>query len=166
MGTDHPPQYSPSADGTALPFAYLLRQAAAANRLRLDRAMADVGVTAPQFLVLRLIAENRGCTNAALARMMAVTTPTVTVIVNNLKRADAVTARTSPDHGRVQNLDLTDSGRHLLAACFERVRAVEAELEAQLTVDQLAVIRSWLCAMIDDAPKGYQPLSGREIMPG
>lgn len=55
---------------------YLLRQAFSAYQNRVERALADIGVTPPQFSVLTM-----------LARMALLTPQTVNVIVANLKKA-------------------------------------------------------------------------------
>lgn len=123
---------------------FLLRQAAAAHRLRMERALADLNVTPPQFLVLRLVAEHPGISNADLSRMASLTTPTVSVIVTNLKRLGALASRPHAVHGRVQHLDLTEAGWPLLAACKGRAADVEAELEAGMSAAEIEMISAWL----------------------
>ena len=84
---------------------YLLRQASAAQRLRMERAMADVGVTLPQFLVLTMLRAYPGISNADLARLTMLTPQTVSVIVTNLERSGAITRRPHAVHGRIQHID-------------------------------------------------------------
>ena len=123
---------------------FLLRQAAAVHRLKMERALADLHVTPPQFLALRLIAENPGISNADLSRMASLTTPTVSVIVSNLKRRGALMSRPHAVHGRIQQLDLSEEGRPLLAVCKERASEVEADLQAGMTAAEIRTICSWL----------------------
>lgn len=123
---------------------YLLRQAAAAHRLSMERALADVGVTPPQFLVLRLIAETPGSSSSDIARAAALTTATVSVIVSNLKRLNAIASSPHAVHGRIQHLNLTDAGRGLLTACMARADQVEAELQAGIPPADLATVAAWL----------------------
>lgn len=139
------------------PLGYLLRQAAAAHRLTMERALADIEVTPPQFLVLRMLAEHPGSSNAELSRRAALSTPTVTVIVANLTRRQALDSRPHAQHGRVRHLDLTDSGVALLAACKERAARAEAELEAGLAPDEAATIARWLMrsAVLADPGKSH-----------
>lgn len=136
----------PSRAGAAArpPLGFLLRQAAAAHRLKIDQALADLNVTAPQFLVLRLLSQNVGASNAEVARMTGLTTPTISVIVANLKRRGAVLNRPHAIHGRVQHLDLTEGGEKLLSACDTHVERVEADLQAGLAPAKLAAIYEWL----------------------
>ncbi len=136
--------HSASGPGFRPPLGYLLRQAAAAHRLTMERLLADLEVTPPQFLVLRMLEERPGSSNAELSRMAALTTPTVTVIVGNLVRRQALTSRAHAVHGRVRHLNLTESGTALLAACKQRAAKAEKELEADLTPADAAVIARWL----------------------
>ncbi len=126
------------------PLGYLLRQAAAAHRLRMERALADLNVTPPQLLVLTLLAANPGQSNADVARAAFLTTPTVTVIVANLERRGAVKRTSHAVHGRVQHLELTAAGHDLLAASRVRAHAVERELEDGVSPEEMQTIRTWL----------------------
>lgn len=127
-----------------VPLGYLLRQAAAAHRLTMERALADIDVTPPQFLIMRLLADHPGSSNAELSRMAALATPTVTVIVANLSKIGALASRPHAVHGRIQHLDLSDTGAVLLAACKERAAKVEAALAAGMAPDTLASVADWL----------------------
>jgi hypothetical protein len=52
---------------------YLLRQASVALRGAMDRALAELGVTTPQFSVLTMIAAYPGASGADLARLTFLT---------------------------------------------------------------------------------------------
>ena len=110
----------------------------------MERALSDLDVTPPQFLVLRMLREHPGSSNAELARQAMLSTPTLTVIVGNLVRREAVTSRPHPVHGRVRPLDLSRAGSELLAQCEARAAAVEADLEVGLAAEDRAVIVGWL----------------------
>jgi DNA-binding MarR family transcriptional regulator len=153
---DAPNQRRGATDGPDA-LGYLLRQASAAHRLRMDRALADIEVTPPQFLVLTLLARHPGASNAELARIAALSTPTVSVIVANLLRIRALARRPHAIHGRVQHLDLTVVGRNLLAACLERVTAVEIELAKGLSKPEVGAIRDWLVRIARTAAQEAKP---------
>lgn len=123
---------------------YLLRQASAAHRLRMERAMVDVGVTLPQFLVLTMIRAYPGVSNADLARLAMLTPQTVSVIVANLERSGAITRRPHAVHGRIQHIDVTPEGAALLAACRKRSGGIERELLEGFTPEEEQVVRRWL----------------------
>jgi len=123
---------------------YLLRQAAGAHRLRVERALADLGVTQPQFVTLTMLAAYPGLSNADLARLALLTPQTLSVIVANLERAGSLVRKPHAVHGRIQHIDLSDSGQALLLACRERVHAIERELTEGLSAQEEQVIRRWL----------------------
>ena len=130
--------------GAAGHIGYLLRQAAAGHRLKMERAMADLGITPPQFVVLTMLAAYPGLSGAELARLALLTPQTVSLIVANLVRAGALARRPHDIHGRIQHLDMTQTGRKLLARCRRRVQGVEAHLVAGLPPDEETAIRHWL----------------------
>ncbi|WP_427308315.1 MarR family winged helix-turn-helix transcriptional regulator [Cupriavidus sp. H39] len=131
---------------------YLLRQAGAANRLRMERALADLNVTPPQFVVLTMLGAYAGLSGADLARLALLTPQTVSVIVGNLEKAGHIERAPHPVHGRIQTIALTAQGKALLAQCRERVMANEARLAAGLTAQEEQVIRRWLVSLaVEDA---------------
>ena len=112
--------------------AYLLRQAQAASRLTLERALADLGVTPPQFVVLTMLKAYPGLSGADLARVALLTPQTVGVIIRNLERDGAIRKTPHPVHGRVLQWTLTRRGETLLGKCRARGRALERRLQAGL----------------------------------
>jgi DNA-binding MarR family transcriptional regulator len=126
---------------------YLLRQAGAANRLRMERALADLGVTPPQFMVLTMLVAYPGLSNADVARLALLTPQTVSVIVANLLRSGAIARRPHAVHGRIQHIDVTDEGKALLKQCRSRVKAIEQQMLTGFNADEESVIRRWLVSL-------------------
>ncbi|AZO21970.1 MarR family transcriptional regulator [Mesorhizobium sp. M1E.F.Ca.ET.045.02.1.1] len=123
---------------------YLLRQAAGAYRLRVERALDEFGVTQPQFATLTMLSAYPGISNADLARLAVLTPQTVSVIVANLEKAGSLVRKPHAVHGRIQHLDLSDSGRALLKKCRERVQRLESELTVGLSAHEERAVRHWL----------------------
>jgi DNA-binding MarR family transcriptional regulator len=124
--------------------AYLLRQAQAATRLTLERALAELKVTPPQFAVLTMLRAYPGLSGADLARVALLTPQTVGVIIRNLERDGAIRKMPHPVHGRVLQWNLTRHGETLLDQCRRHVDAVERRLAAGLDTRAEATIRRWL----------------------
>ncbi|CAO3426624.1 MarR family winged helix-turn-helix transcriptional regulator [Azospirillum endophyticum] len=123
---------------------YLLRQAAGAYRHRMDRALADLDVTSPQFAVMTMLNAYPGISNADIARLAMLTPQTVSVIVANLERAGTIRRLPHSVHGRILQIELTPSGLSLLRRCRERVQALEREVSEPLSEADEAVVRRWL----------------------
>lgn len=123
---------------------YLLRQAQTAHRHVMERALADVGVTPPQFSVLTMLASYPGASGADVARLSLLTPQTVHVIVANLERMGAIARTPHAVHGRVLQIEVTETGQALLKRCKASVRKVEQPLLEDLSPAEEEVIRRWL----------------------
>ena len=130
--------------------AYLLRQAQAAARLTLERALADLGVTPPQFVVLTMLKAYPGLSGADLARVALLTPQTVGVIIRNLERDGAIRKTPHPVHGRVLQWTLTRRGLTLLDKCRRHVKALERRLAAGLSATAQVTVRRWLSKIAAD----------------
>ena len=130
--------------------AYLLRQAQAATRLTMERALADLGVTPPQFAVLTMLKAYPGLSGADLARVALLTPQTVGVIIRNLERVGAIRKTPHPVHGRVLQWTLTRRGGNLLGKCRRHVRALERRLMAGLGAKAQTTVRRWLSRIATD----------------
>ena len=73
----------------------MLRQASNAVRLGVDRALEDLSVTNPQFLVMTMINAYPGISGAEVARLTMLTPQTISLIVANLERTAACAARSA-----------------------------------------------------------------------
>ncbi len=130
--------------------AYLLRQAQAATRLTLERALDDLGVTPPQFAVLTMLRAYPGLSGADLARVALLTPQTVGVIIRNLERDGAIRKTPHPVHGRVLQWTLTRRGGILLDKSRRRAVALERRLLAGLGTKSQVTVRRWLSKIAAD----------------
>lgn len=131
---------------------YLLRQAANAQRRRMDRALSTVGLTHPQFLVMTMIGAYPGCSNADIARLAMLTPQTVHAIIAALRRKDLISRRPHPVHGRILSIELTSAGRGLLSRGRARALAVESDLKGLIAGVDEAAVRRWLVNVARAAP--------------
>jgi DNA-binding MarR family transcriptional regulator len=130
--------------------AYLLRQAQAATRLAMERSLADLGVTPPQFVVLTMLRAYPGLSGADLARVAMLTPQTAGLIIRNLERDGAVRKTPHPVHGRVLQWTLTRRGAALLGKCRRHAQTVERRLAAGLPANARRLIRRWLAKIAAD----------------
>jgi len=126
---------------------YLLRRAQVAVRNRIERALADLGVTHPQFAVLTIISAYEGLSSADVARLSLLTPQTVNVIVQNLERDGLVERTPDPVHGRILRLAPSEAARPLLKRCRGRVNAIEARMLVGLSVAEERAVRRWLAGL-------------------
>lgn len=129
---------------------YLLRQAAGAFRHQMERTLADLDVTPPQFAVMTMLNAYPGISNADVACLAMLTPQTVSVIIANLERAGSIRRVPHSVHGRILQIELTAEGRDLLKACRERVRGLEQGLSEGLSETEEGVVRAWLVRVARD----------------
>lgn len=142
--TSRPPPIGEGKRGEQGYLGYLLRQAQAAARLTLERSLAELAVTPPQFMVLTMLKAYPGLSGADLARVALLTPQTVGVIIRNLERDGAIRKTPHPVHGRVLQWTLTRRGLGVLEKCRRRALALERRLAADLSDANLTAIRHWL----------------------
>lgn len=133
---------------------YLLRQAQAAARLALERALADLGITPPQFAVLTMLKAYPGLSGADLARVAVLTPQTVGVIIRNLERDGAIGKQPHPVHGRLLQWTLTRRGFALLDKGRRRAMALERRLQSGLSAKSRLTVRRWLSKIAADLHQG------------
>jgi DNA-binding MarR family transcriptional regulator len=146
----HPPRPGEGKRGEEGYFGYLLRQAAAASRLTLERALAGLGATPPQFVVLTMLKAYPGLSGADLARIALLTPQTVGVIIRNLERDGAIRMTPHPVHGRVLQWTLTRRGLTLLEKCRRHALKLERKLGSGLNRKAQATVRRWLARIAAD----------------
>jgi DNA-binding MarR family transcriptional regulator len=144
LSANRPPPPGQGKRGEQGYLGYLLRQAQAATRLTMERSLADLGVTPPQFVVLTMLKAYPGLSGAELARVALLTPQTVGVIIRNLERDGAIEKSPHPVHGRALQWTLTRRGLALLGKCRRHVMAVERRLAHGLSPAAQATIRRWL----------------------
>jgi len=126
---------------------YLLRQAHAAHRIRMEQALAPLGLTLPQFSVLTMLGAYPGISGADLARLSLLTPQTMSVIVSNLERAGLLSRKPHAQHGRIQVIELTGTGKEKLAHSKQAVHQVEEDLLKNVSAEEERTIRHWLVAV-------------------
>jgi DNA-binding MarR family transcriptional regulator len=128
---------------------YLIRQASVAVRAAMEKALAELDITPPQFSVLTMIAAYPGVSGADLARLTFLTPQTINVIVRNLERDGAIEKTAHATHGRILRLSATAKGQTLLKRCRARVADLEADLAGLLGRDEQRTVRKWLSAVAE-----------------
>lgn len=117
---------------------YLLKRAEHALRLTMDRDLATVGLTTPQYAALSALEREAEISNAELARRCFVTPQTMHRLVETLGR-EALLDRADGDRGRgrTQRLRVTASGKATLRRAHRLVEAIEDRMVA--AIDPAAV---------------------------
>ena len=125
----------------------LLRRAAATQRLAVERALADLGVTPTQCAVLAVVAATPGLSNAEVARVERLTPQTTSLVIANLERKRLVARRPHETHGRILRAEATEAGSRLLRECRERLAGPYRRLAAATPPGVEREIKAWLARL-------------------
>jgi DNA-binding MarR family transcriptional regulator len=128
---------------------FALKRLQQALRTRMDATLATYTLTMPQYIVLALLEEDPGISNAELARRSFVAAPTMLRILDALTRTGLITrADPAPEH-RVRRTALTALGRKRLAQAAPHVQNFENLLLANAEPGHVGIIRDWLRTCAD-----------------
>ena len=122
----------------------LLRRAAAAHRIAVERELAPLELKLAQFAVLQIVADAPGVSSAEVARIERLTPPTMSVIVGNLERKGALTRRAHANNARIQCLEPTGIGLELMRNGRELVQAQKERILTALPAEVAVAIDLWL----------------------
>ena len=140
--------------GPAGHLGYLVRQANVAVRGAMERVLAELDVTSPQFAVLTMVAAYPGLSGADIARLTFLTPQTINVIVGNLEKAGAIAKTAHAEHGRILQLGVTARGRAVLRKCRTRVEVLEEQMAGLLGRNEEKVVRRWLSSVAEKLAEG------------
>ena len=124
--------------------AFLLRQAHSALRAVIDRELAPLGLTGPQYSALNVIARLPGLSGTELARSSMLTQQTTNEILLALVRRRWVRRQPRAGNRRVLEVHATDEGRRIIAQARRIVYRIERGMVADLDPRDQARLREWL----------------------
>lgn len=133
---------------------YELKIAQHRLRQRLEAELAGTGVSAAQNAVLLAIGDNPRISNASLARAAFVTPQSMQGMLVTLERDGFIVRTPHPDHGRIIMTELTKKGRTAVQAGMVAAEAVERQMLADLTDDEVELLRDLLRRCADALERG------------
>lgn len=125
---------------------FALKRLQQALRSQMDAALADYGLTSPQYAVLAMLAGHPGMSNAELARRSFVSAPTMLRILDALVRDGLITRAARTPEQRVRGNALTGTGRQQLEGASVHVQEFEELLRAEAAPDHIETIMAWMRA--------------------
>jgi DNA-binding MarR family transcriptional regulator len=124
---------------------------------RLDHALnkrsrwllSEVGVTAPQRFLLKVVGMRPGCSPGQLARFLHVTPATVTRVVQRMEAAGFLKREPDPDDSRRIRLHLTAKGRKVDERCANPAENPVSTLLASTPRARIEETRKLLGALVE-----------------
>ena len=124
---------------------YLFRLAHQRFRAALEAGLADLGLSAQEYVVLSVFESRAELSTSELARLTQVTRQTMHAAVLALESAGLLERRAR--NQRVVLVRPTRKGRTALEAATARVREVERATLAGLSADEERAVRTWLAGI-------------------
>ncbi len=128
---------------------YQLKRVQHALRGRMDEALRGMELTTPQYAALSALEDEPGLSGAELARRSFVTPQTMNGVLANLEAAGLIERRPHPEHGRVLQAYLTDSGEKKVSRAHDTVREIEEQMLTDLDSDERTLLAEVLRVCAD-----------------
>lgn len=123
---------------------FLLRQAAHAYRLKMEKVLNEFSITPPQFTILKIVSIYNGTTNAEIARLAVLTPQTINLMVNKLEKHAFIHKKAHPINKKIQCIEITAQGLDLLDLCQKKIDQLEQTLEDEFSEEDILLVRKWL----------------------
>jgi len=123
----------------------------------------DSAVTLPQFRLLAVLAGPEPLPSGQAAKTLGLDPSTVTRLADRMVSAGYVTRGTSPQHRGVVTLELTPSGRDLVAIADAWRRHELARIMARLAAPEQAAVSAALELLVAAAGDDYGVTASRPV---
>ena len=142
-------------DQTPYPrISYVIGRLDRALRRRLEQAVGQHGVTVSGYMVLSILADRSGQSNAQMARRSFMSPQAMNEVLRRLDDDGLVVRTVNPDHARVQLTNLTARGRKVLRACDAAADVIEAEMFGDVADRRMAQLRGTLIDAVHRLEQG------------
>lgn len=108
--------------------AYLIKGVQQAIRRNMDDELRPLNLSTSQYSALSALSQSNQLSNAELARACFMTPQSMIQLIKTLERQGWIARQPHPEHGRIIQTQLTDSGRALLHQAHDRVNNIEEKM--------------------------------------
>lgn len=146
--------------------AMALRAAYWAMHRRTEASLGQAGVTADQFVLLALLAQQDGITQQQLVRRAASDANTVRAMLLRLERHDLIARAAHPTDRRARSVTLTGKGREVYERLWADSEAVREQLLTALRpeeTDTLIELLNRVCEVMATSRAGSKRKSQRPM---
>lgn len=148
-----------------LRFGFLIHDVSRLRRIVVDRALKPLGITRSQWWVLAFLSRRDGMTQTALAADLDLTKVAVGGLIDRMESGGFVERRADERDARARRVYLTRAGQKLVATIRENVDAVETDILAEVSEDELdgaarvlVKIKARLLELVEGEAEGAQDI--------
>lgn len=135
--------------------AHRLRSAYLRMHRVTNRAFREFGVTADQYVLLRLLCEEDGLSQQDLGSRSASDATTIGRMLNLLERKQLIQRKQSQDDGRARLVYVTASGRRMTRKLYRAAESIREHLAGVMPDTELKRVLSGL-ACLNKSMKGLE----------
>lgn len=128
---------------------WLLKQAFYFSLTSVNEAISEHGVSTAQIGVLRQLANEPGLSGAELARRLLITPQGVQLALTALEKRGLVQRKQDPQHARILQAYLTDSGRDVAAAVVQDAMTAHESVFGVLSTSEQETLRELLAKVVE-----------------
>jgi DNA-binding MarR family transcriptional regulator len=122
---------------------YLIKRIETEVTLRMNKALAEFGITLAQFIVLNFINDHQAdLSSAQLSRRFEMTPQSMNETVSTLQRKELIAKNTDTENKRILRISLTEKGISTLNDCNIAIDEVEKILFSPLSATDLESYRT------------------------
>jgi DNA-binding MarR family transcriptional regulator len=126
-----------------------------------ERVLREAGITVAQQAALTILIDLDGLTAAELARRCQVTPQTMNSTVGRMEARGLVQRSPHPMHGTLIEIRLTQRGREVFRRADARIEALDSDLAADLSPDELKALKEMLARVTAAAPRAAAAAAGQ-----
>ena len=115
---------------------------------KLNLALMYSGLRIPQFRAMLFLEKSGKITVSDLSRYLSVTRATMSVLVNDLLKADIVESIKNPKDKRSFYLRLTESGLRRLELAKKEVNVVQEKISSEFTPETITTLNQIVSSII------------------
>lgn len=145
---------------------YAVKRTQQAVRQTMDKTLASIGLTTPQYAALSALASESGLSNAELARRCFVTSQTMHQLTGGLEARGLTRRAQHPGHGRIIQVGVTKAGAELLEEARRLVEVVEKRMVQDISAVEKKQVNDVLkrcCAALENASGGEPHSDGQTV---
>ncbi|OBI53424.1 MarR family transcriptional regulator [Mycobacterium kyorinense] len=128
---------------------WLLKQAFHFSLKTVNDAISNHGVTTAQIGLMRQLANEPGLSGAELARRLLISPQGVQLAITALESRGLVERKQDPQHGRILQSYLTDSGRAVVSAVLADALAAHERVFGVLDADEQQLLHDLLARVVE-----------------
>ena len=132
---------------------YLVRDAHRAFQRLLERRIAPHGVTRGQWYFLRVLWTKDGVSQRELSERVGMMEPTTVIALRSMEKAGLIRRVRSTDDRRVTLVRLTPKARRMRDGLLKLARGINAQADAGISQDDIAVFRRVITRMTKNLDK-------------